>query len=363
MPNYKIELCPLEHFFFGGEKHNEVLDERGNPTGEINTNYYVESSLYPQQTTLLGMLRYFMLMYHDKLIKKSAPSISQEEYKSLVGEKSFDFNINQDHFGKIKEISPLYFTHETKGRYFISPMDLNFDLSEDFELSKAGKPYNPKKDKLDQIRIWNETNNDDVINLSDIIFDVLQTGNEKREKYGSNENAYYQQSMKRMEKEWSFVINAEIDDDIPDKEYFVPFGGEQCLFRVKITRTGFKTFELPSTYNRTHPTIVCISDCFVNIKELNELNNDGKPTIQFGVTDFVSFRNLKSKFGTKNFSALKRKEDDSDHGLVRSNRYQILKRGSVIYPGDKASAEKIIQHITSKNGSTIGFNHIITNLK
>ena len=46
-----IKLTPLDAFFFGDE----------NTFGMDNTSYYVRSRKLPQQTSLLGLLRYELL--------------------------------------------------------------------------------------------------------------------------------------------------------------------------------------------------------------------------------------------------------------------------------------------------------------
>ena len=49
---YLIKLRPLTHYYFGGEQGLGSGDSR---------NYLVKSRLWPQQTTLLGLVRYVIL--------------------------------------------------------------------------------------------------------------------------------------------------------------------------------------------------------------------------------------------------------------------------------------------------------------
>ena len=57
---YKIELTPVDKFFFGGDMTFQV----GNAKSDFNerfSSYIIKSSYYPQQTSLLGMLRFLIL--------------------------------------------------------------------------------------------------------------------------------------------------------------------------------------------------------------------------------------------------------------------------------------------------------------
>ncbi|KAA6331329.1 hypothetical protein EZS27_020050 [termite gut metagenome] len=51
MNTYKIIIKPIDTFYFGSEK-------TFNPADGSKANYLVKSQMMPQQTTVLGMLRY-----------------------------------------------------------------------------------------------------------------------------------------------------------------------------------------------------------------------------------------------------------------------------------------------------------------
>ncbi|MBK9227474.1 MAG: hypothetical protein IPL67_10580 [Ignavibacteria bacterium] len=92
-----IKLYPYERFFFGGE----------NTFGENNTNYMVRSEFFPQQTSLLGLLRYQILLKAGDDIFKDNRIIDKDGAAKLIGEKSFDPTSTND-FKKIKCISPVF---------------------------------------------------------------------------------------------------------------------------------------------------------------------------------------------------------------------------------------------------------------
>lgn len=342
MPHYQIHITPLEYFFFGSEKHN----------ADLTTNYFVESQPYPQQTTLLGLLRFFLLQKNGLITGKSINN--QAAAKNLIGHESFDFcnKIEKDTFGKIKNISPLYFSNGKK-RFFFAPLDIKFKMGKAFQLTHQGKDFNAKDHApLVQHYLISE-DFADIFKLDCIVRDYAQVGNEKGEKGQTKENAFYKQNMKRLENDWSFVIDAEIEEEISVNEsYFLPFGGEKCFFKL--------SFQKKNAFNPQYPTskherngffpLLCLSDCFVAGEKIKQL--------PFAVNNYVSFRNFRSNVSTKNFDALK-KDEKIDDSQIRSSRYQILQRGSVLYFTNETDRDDFAKEMKAQNGFSIGFNHVL----
>ena len=78
---YLVEITPIGSYYFGGENTFNTSDKANKeaPT----TNYLVRSRIYPQQTALLGLMRYVILLKNEALNKPN--SIKMD----LIGEKSF----------------------------------------------------------------------------------------------------------------------------------------------------------------------------------------------------------------------------------------------------------------------------------
>ncbi|MBK9257712.1 MAG: hypothetical protein IPM42_19820 [Saprospiraceae bacterium] len=340
MPNYKIKIKPLEYYFFGGEKHNE----------EFEANYFVESLDYPQQTTLLGMIRYFLLQENNMLGGKSLSKEIQDDAKILIGEQSFKYGA-EFKFGKITNLSPLYFSKENDEDYFFAPLDVQFKMDDDFILSKNNVAYNAK-DFSKEIKQSLYSTKSKPIAISEIIKDIKQVGNKKGEKGVTEDKAFYKQNMKKLEEDWSFCVDAEIDVELEQKEYFIPFGGEKCFFKLTLKQGEAVHPSYPSAHQRKQPSILCISDCFIDGNKVKHL--------PFAVTDFVSFRNFRSKLNTSNHYAFK-KEQDIETSMVRSSRYQLLKRGSILYFSDQNSRDLFANEIESDTCSKIGFNKTLKN--
>lgn len=110
--SYLVTMRPLEPYTFGTEQN--IAYPGDNVQGRKNS-YYVETNLYPEQTTILGLIRYLLLMENGKLrTDKRYDDSARKEIAKLIGAKSFSFgeNVNGNdvstRFGRIKRISPLF---------------------------------------------------------------------------------------------------------------------------------------------------------------------------------------------------------------------------------------------------------------
>lgn len=349
MPNYQIKFTPAENFFFGGEKHSK------NSEGDLETNYFVESNPYPQQTTLLGVTRYYLLLKNSEVFKDNKIQDKTKAAK-IIGESSFDFGNVSGNYGKITSISPLYMNNGIEN-YFFAPLDFGACMDKNYMLSKeiegVVKNYTAKnQDKFIQQRLISSTGK--VSNLSDIITEVSQVGNEKTANQTEKENAFYKQNMKRLAKDWSFVIDAEIAEgaNITDEIVFIPFGGEKCFFRMEIKENPAFVPTLPESYTRKCFAIICLSDCFLQNTALLD-------TCDFAVNKVVSFRNIQSKTAiTTQYNGLSVHNNEQ---LQRSNRFNLLQRGSVLYFTNKEPFDTVRTAIESETRcKSIGYNAILT---
>lgn len=361
MPNYQIKLTPVESFFFGGEKHDANLHD-----ANLVANYFVESNLYPQQTTLLGLVRYYLLLKNGTIFKDNK-IIQGSNVDAFIGDKSFDY-VKADtpqNFGKIQSISPLYFTDGTEN-YFFAPIDFGATLNEGFILNKDIKKKNKEEYSLEDYTAKEHeqfvlrqliNKKGETIKLSDIVIDTPQVGNEKAERGATDEakeNAFYKINMKRLVEKWSFVIDVEISDDanVKEESLFLPFGGEKSFFKMDVKKQNKFVPQLPISFERNVNTLVCISDCFLPDVSLLK-------TADFAVSDFVGFRNLKSKAsGDVRYSSLSKGHEMQ---LSRSMRFNLIQRGSVFYFRDQEKFKIFYSALENeRNSHNIGFNQFLT---
>lgn len=348
MNNYQIKLTPVNAYFFGGEKHTEKKEK----PGKFEMDYYVRSELYPQQTTLLGTLRYYLLMKNGCLSPRKNNKESQAN--DLIGKNSFIYRKGEtvQTFGKIHSISPLYFL-KGDDKYIIAPFDREFELVTEYGNYKmkgydAKKGYHPVLINLKDKGICRFFKDENKKDDTDFVFIRHETvGNKKGEKGKTEDDGFYKQVMYKLNKGWSFAFDAEIDCDLSHDKQFITMGAEQQLFLLEVNkcsgnRTDFK-LDLPPRFK---PAIYCISDCFVE--------EDVWEHVVFAVNENISFRNLKSSNNSENYSSFSK-------GYKMSYRYNLLKRGSILFfenEDEMQKAQKLFDK--SNNVRNIGFNRIQT---
>ena len=121
---YLVELTPVGNYFFGSERTFNSTDKATNESRI--TNYLVRSRMYPQQTSLLGLIRYVLLLKNGKL------NGTIEEKAKLIGQKSFQgmeaaSNVK---WGIINTISPLFLKNGDK-KYTIAGQDYQYYKDEE----------------------------------------------------------------------------------------------------------------------------------------------------------------------------------------------------------------------------------------
>ena len=61
MTDFHIALTPIDKFYFGGDMTFPVGNDKNDAFNTKFSSYIIESTYFPQQTSLLGMLRYLLL--------------------------------------------------------------------------------------------------------------------------------------------------------------------------------------------------------------------------------------------------------------------------------------------------------------
>ena len=102
MTIYKVTLEPLDWFFFGGES---TFDN------SVKQSYIAHSNMFPQQTALLGMLRY-QLLKQEGLLSGKGRTPDMDKVNALIGPESFTIDNNSQSFGHIKGLSPVFIEKE-----------------------------------------------------------------------------------------------------------------------------------------------------------------------------------------------------------------------------------------------------------
>lgn len=352
MQTFYITLEPLEPYFFGTEK----MSEAGN-----RNNYYQKSAFYPQQTAILGMLRFLL---------GSKAGFNE----NIIGESSFDAAITEKaDFKQILSISPVFVVRNEE-KFFDTPFDYDFKVSFrpnqliNFNNSqKKSMPVVDGYDPKDGINYQLISKNRKPIPLSydakkndeGVFWARAKDGNEKARDGKAKDNGYYRFEYVRMNNAY-FGFFASFDDAAnlqKGQVEYVFLGGQQSSFKLTFVEVvddtdAWKVYldEIPAT---DYSKIVLLSDTYLEPSFVQKAD--------FSITELVSFRNLKTSLSrTKNWSGLSRNRQDNTQPQF-SAKLNLLKKGSVLYFLDSTVCQEVEQKIISyENFQQIGYNQIVT---
>ncbi|MCZ2392502.1 MAG: hypothetical protein LC105_01395 [Chitinophagales bacterium] len=335
-----IKLKPIDDYFFGKEN----LDKKG------DANYFLKSNHLPQVTTVLGAIRYWLLIatnnFENNAIqdkKKATEDIGDKSY--VVGEAF--------HLGKIEKVSNLFLLDKDNHKFIPAPSWLDkegaqFDWND--ALDAAILPgYNAKEYYPSLF-----TNGSAEKSYDSIFTESEYSHNRKNDRNNDQEDSFFKTQTFRLKDNFSFGLTVWLRDDLKiNKESCIfKMGGENKLFQLEIIETTLLSEQdiLKSYTNNQYPKIVFTSDAY-----LPELK---KSDYLFGIINTKNFRSLFAEIEkVQNYNALS-KNDPAQ--IVKSELKQLLEAGSVLYFKETQQANDFIScHLKNQSLSKAGFNHYI----
>ena len=359
MTTYLVTFTPLEPYAFGLERNFSFID--GTAQKEYHP-YFVKTSPIPEQTALLGTLRY-LLLEENKLLKRDFDYTPlAQKRKACIGGESFQFDsCNQQTFGLIKRISPLFILkgdnqiiipnpmNNIGGKGLFSPMKLETgkfcsrmgDISFPCEKKEGGDElqYNPKDGHASGY--YNITAGDVEAPFQTTVL----VGNRKNKPAGaSDEDAFFKREVHCLLEGMQFAIYVTVNDSEnycfldPGKTYLAKMGQKKSLFKVSIKEEDNKLEEqvrehLEAQTPHGMTWYYALSDCRFS----SPISYSG-----FAITEKKSLRNLKTFYS---------KRSNVTENIRKSQQYNLFQRGSVFY-------ENIPSHLNTHD-QVAGFNHII----
>ncbi len=228
MAQYMVSFTPLEPYFFGGEKTFSFTNE--------GRNYFIFSEPLPQQTTLLGTLRYFFLP--EKRFSKV------KDYAHIVGGESFDITKQEaQSFGVIRRLSPLFLVRGEE-IFVRTPMDHQvaygtytpFARYRRMQTTQGEKMYTEDMDAKQGIADGFMSLADrSVFSLKDFVRKQKMTRTHKNEQGISR--VYHRESY-RLHKDFSFAVFAELDIEQTPEDSIVYMGQCKSAFRLHFHPAG-----------------------------------------------------------------------------------------------------------------------------
>jgi CRISPR-associated protein Cmr3 len=389
MSKYLIKLKPLGKYFFGGDMSFEVGDKSKDYNSKYSS-YIIESNKFPQQTSLLGMLRYLLLTKSPKVFSLVKNQITNKSgAANVIGHTSF--SVIPDHkldekqdsrFGKIVSIGPCFLLHEYRKddrlveEYFLSaPKDSQFIVS---FVGSIDAYYNGNMLKVPSISYEDKKEQPDGVEKIEIVkysskaeFDTIYiSGNgstTKKEdeifikdtriginksyegKTSHDDKGYYKQVSYRLKDSFSFAFVAEVDFDLSGcQNEIVSLGADGSKFSLSASLISdkYQTPHYPDGITQVEGAcrVILLSDSLLASEDIKKAC--------FNISESVPFRFLETDVKCENYNVL--------GGTVKRSekKYYLYEKGSVFYFENEASANKFVELVEGKEEfHQIGYNY------
>ena len=390
MSNYLIKLIPTGKFFFGGDMtfsvgakerpknwNNKSEEEKARISKQIDDNtryssYIIKSEKFPQQTSVLGMLRFLLLQNTPGLFDKENNKIVAEktEVAEVIGEHSFRENKGEEIvFGCIKKLSPCFLMN---GDTVVTPLPMDYgletiDLSNSKELAYNDNPIvlgkivsaikkgNGKESEVlysAKTSLYTRYSNKEckpIYDGNEIFIEDQRIGISRNIYTGiTEENALFKQINYRLADGFCFAFYANIDiDDIdPYNNKVVSLGADSSQFVIQIKEEEIRDISLPATN-----VLVKGGYCKVVLTSPTLIDKETVKKSDFAITETIPFKYIKTQIDQK----------ESYHrlsGIQHSEKEELFQTGSVFYFKSKDNATEFITEIEKhKEFCQIGYNY------
>lgn len=357
MSKYQITLTPVDKFFFGGDMTFQVGSNEDDTFNSQFKSYIIESNMFPQQTSLLGMLRFLILRNAGDEVFKDGKIVDKAIAKDLIGDRSFIVDKDND-FKSIKSLSHVRIRRTAGNRTAdleFAPLFKDSSLEDtslgSYNLNEISIP-SLTKDEYDAKKGIDAmlTDGANKYSLDDIFVKDRRVGINRDIKTGIvDDGALFKQISYRFnnrDASYCFVFEAEIEDTLPFESYngqVVSVGGDNSQFIIGISK-DVKSNETFKPYDKA----VCLLSPTC-------LKREDVKVAKFSVTRLMPFRFLTDRAG--NIEGDNRTFHILNSKLERSRRYELYAPGSVFYFGDDQGKKNFINSIESKKEfRLIGYN-------
>lgn len=364
---YFITLKPVGKFFFGGDATFKVDSEISKTHNEQFSSYILNSNRMPQQTSLLGMMR-FLLLSNDELAFNSNENCIKDKDRAnqLIGNESFSVG-SYSNFGCIDNLGPCFIWSENERKsFFYAPMDTGLEICfakfsgfsmsiNDMEVSIPDIVITKKKEGKNDFHFSGK----DYIPESFISVDGNSIESDKLFKkdtrIGINKNydgktendAFYKQNSYKLENGYCFAFIVSIYESIKLTDYngqIVQVGADSSSFI-------FKAQDIPSDFCYPNPKekrIILLSDTYLDISQI-----DKDKKYDFSITKTRPFRFLKTS------NSLNKDDYNIKYKPTTrcKERYELFCAGSVFYFSEECKKEEFCKLIrTASEFVKIGYN-------
>lgn len=359
--NFLVTFKPLDEFAFGMERNFKYEGL----TVEGQVSYFVRSSYMPEQTTILGSLRYAVLA-NKKLIRSDFQyRDDKEKVTELIGGESFDFNKDNQKFGVIESISPVFLINQGKGQkeYIIrNPLNnkaqghglLPMKLGSEKITTSYGAIRLPDKGQYDAKSGLSEN----FINLEtgEILEDIFQshiiTGNRKNGYQGNRKEGFFKREVyyvkNGQDTDYRFAVIVRSKKDALPCSCYLRMGQKGAAFLMEAEEIGSSKDSVSKLFlERT-------ADKLKNLISGGEEAGNTK-CFYYAISDLILQEESRYKtFCIVNKKSLRNLSTDLKNGKLRrfDKQYNLIEAGSVFYENRPVLSG-------NKNHESFGYNYVI----
>lgn len=360
MSKYLISLTPAGKFFFGGDM---TFERKGDDEhNERFSSYIIESQKFPQQTSLLGMLRFLILSNDSVAFNKATQEISSKQRASeLIGATSFTGTKTK--FGKINSLTPCHLQHHDNAGWkdiyadalvdtYVDADGKHVDIAVDFShsftaiVNEQERTVLPKLEGFDCKLQRKPTYG--TFSESEIFFEDKRMGIDRDIKTGkTDKDALYKQVCYRMADDFRFAFEADVDIDLTryDKQ-LVSVGADNSQFIIGIEKVDQVQAPEAQWIEGKINVVTLTSNALIS----------GTDALHacYAVTALRPFRHLKTSVdGTDKYNVLLK--------IKRSEKCYLYKAGSTFYFDSKNDFDAFVHALAGDKGMRqIGYNYFKT---
>lgn len=337
---YRMTLTPLAPYFFGGE-HTFGADESRREA----MRYSAQSTRFPQQSAVLGMLRKTLLIEAGLMtMHKRGEWVDAKEgdtyarAKALCGTGSFSYEQAFD-TGSIEAISPI-FVAQNGIDYFAAPLDAPFTPRRCADTMRVNGRNVPALElegfvakaglASSLVGVGGERRRYD-----DIFAPVETVGIAKSRDGKTQENSFFMKQSYRLEKDARFVFYATFSQPLAWEKSMVALGADRSPFMLEATRSA-QTYSVPEALRAPKPVAraVVLSQTLIDAA--------AEEALFFVLGKREAVRHIEREGKTYRFK--------------KSSRRYLLAPGSVLYTENPEALERAlaIAHL-----QRAGLNHFI----
>lgn len=349
MTTYLVKIKPLENYAFGTDVKLPYPDPNED---NRKSSYITKSNLIPEQTTILGMLRYQLLDYNHLLHSNFIYTKEEKEsMDQLIGKDSFQFSKSNQKFGKIISISPVFLIKDCDSKtdiYVRNPLHNAVDEGDHHSFIRMDERMNTSFGSITLPKIDSKTfdSRNKYINISDVDDNVLvneddlftrsyQIGINKNNKDENDDKGFFKQEVVRLNDKFCFGVYLELDDDgiELEKKSVCHMGQKQSMFSIEFIEDENNLLEkiVKKFKNEQQCWYYALSDIVIT----EEMNYS-----EFCMINKKSIRNLETVIDNKQLRTKRTKK-----------QYNLIQSGSVFYLKNPFDSKK--------NENCIGYNQLV----